>query len=88
MPELVKLLDLENLIVVADALNCQYEIANAIIEKNGNYVLALKSNKGTLYDDVKNISMKKVQIKLLQKMNYIESKKKKHIVKQKQENIF
>ena len=40
MPELVKLLDLENSIVVADALNCQYEIANAIIEKNGNYVLA------------------------------------------------
>lgn len=53
MPELVKLLDLENSIVVADALNCQYEIVNAIIEKSGNYVLALKSNKGTLYDNVK-----------------------------------
>ena len=53
MPELVKLLDLENSIVVADAMNCQFEIANAIREKNGNYVLALKSNKGTLYDDVK-----------------------------------
>ena len=53
MPELVNLLDLKDTIVVADALNCQYEIANAIIGKEGNYVLALKSNKGTLYDDVK-----------------------------------
>ena len=53
MPQLVNLLDLKDTIVVADALNCQFEIANAIIGKEGNYVLALKSNKGTLYDDVK-----------------------------------
>lgn len=52
MPELIKLLDLENTVITADALNCQYEIANTIIEKNGNYVLALKGNKGTLYEDV------------------------------------
>lgn len=52
MPELVKLLDLENTVITADALNCQYEIANTIIEKKGNYVLALKGNKGTLYEDV------------------------------------
>ena len=52
MPELVKLLDLENTIITVDALNCQYEIANTIIEKKGNYVLALKGNKGTLYEDV------------------------------------
>lgn len=53
MPELVKLLDLEDCVVTADAMNCQYEIANAIIEKKGNYVLALKGNKGDLYEDVK-----------------------------------
>ena len=53
MPELVKLLDLENCVVTADAMNCQYEIANSIIEKNGNYVLALKGNKGDLYEDIK-----------------------------------
>lgn len=52
MPELIKLLDLENSIITADALNCQYEIANTIIERKGNYVLALKGNKGTLYEDV------------------------------------
>ena len=52
MPELIKLLDLENTVIIADALNCQYEIANTIVEKKGNYVLALKGNKGTLYEDV------------------------------------
>ena len=52
MPELIKLLDLENTVVTADALNCQYEIANAIVEKKGNYVLAVKANKMDLYDDI------------------------------------
>lgn len=52
MPELIKLLDLENTVITAYALNCQYEIANTIVEKKGNYVLALKGNKGTLYEDV------------------------------------
>jgi len=52
MPELIILLDLENTVITADALNCQYEIANTIVEKKGNYVLALKGNKGTLYEDV------------------------------------
>ena len=35
MPELIKLLDLEDTIVTADALNCQYEIANEIVNKKG-----------------------------------------------------
>lgn len=52
MPELIKILDLEDTIITADALNCQYEIANAIVEKKGNYVLAVKGNKKDLYDDV------------------------------------
>ena len=52
MPELVKLLDLEDEVVTADALNCQYEIANAIVEKKGNYVLAVKGNKKDLYEDI------------------------------------
>ena len=52
MPELVKLLDLEDAVVTADALNCQYEIANAIVEKKGNYVLAVKGNKKDLYEDI------------------------------------
>lgn len=52
MPELIKLLDLEDTVITADALNCQYEIANTIIEKKGNYVLAVKGNKKDLYGDI------------------------------------
>jgi predicted transposase YbfD/YdcC len=36
----------------ADALNCQREIAQKIIDQAGDYGLALKRNQGTLYDDV------------------------------------
>ncbi len=36
----------------ADALKCQREIAQKIVDQGGNYVLALKGNQGTLYDDV------------------------------------
>ena len=50
MPELIKLLDLEDTVITADALNCQYEIANTIIEKGGNYVLSLKGNKSLSND--------------------------------------
>jgi len=39
-------------IVTADALNCQRAIAQQIVEQKGDYALALKTNQGTLYDDV------------------------------------
>lgn len=50
MPDLIELLDLKDCVITADALNCQKEIAEKIIDKGGNYVLAIKSNKGELYD--------------------------------------
>src|SRR5215213_4591010 len=38
--------------VTADALNCQREIAAQVIEQGGDDVLALKANQGTLFADV------------------------------------
>lgn len=52
MPELIDMLDLKDSVITADALNCQKEIAKKIIEKKGNYVLAVKSNKGELYQSI------------------------------------
>ena len=52
MPELIELLDLKDCIITADALNCQKETAKKIVEKQGNYVLAVKSNKGELYESI------------------------------------
>ena len=52
MPELIDLLDLKDTVITADALNCQTSIVDKIIEKKGNYVLAVKGNKGELYDAI------------------------------------
>jgi len=48
-PELLKLIDLEDAVVSADAILCQKEIAAQIIEQGGDYILALKGNQGSLY---------------------------------------
>ena len=47
VPKLLKMLCLKGTIVTADALNCQREIAQQIIEQGGDYALALKGNQGT-----------------------------------------
>jgi predicted transposase YbfD/YdcC len=51
-PELLKLLTLKGAVVTIDAMGCQKEIAATIVEKEADYVLALKGNQGTLSDDV------------------------------------
>ena len=38
--------------VTIDAMGCQKEIAQVITEQEADYVLALKENHQTLYDDV------------------------------------
>lgn len=47
--ELLALLDLEGAIVTADALHCRPDIAQAIRNRKGHYVLALKKNRGNLF---------------------------------------
>jgi predicted transposase YbfD/YdcC len=53
IPKLLRLLDLQGAIVTIDAMGCQKEIARAITAQGADYVLALKENHQTLYDDVK-----------------------------------
>lgn len=52
IPKLLEMLCLKGCIVTADALNCQRTIAASIVEKGGDYVLALKGNQRSLHDDV------------------------------------
>jgi predicted transposase YbfD/YdcC len=52
IPTLLELLDLEGCIVTIDAMGCQKEIAAAITEGGGDYVLALKGNHSVLHQDV------------------------------------
>jgi predicted transposase YbfD/YdcC len=53
VPELLRSLELAGCIVTADALHCQKNIAKEIIEADADFVLALKGNQGTAYDEVK-----------------------------------
>jgi predicted transposase YbfD/YdcC len=52
VPKLLEMLSLKGSIVTVDALNCQRQIAQQIVDQGGDYVLALKGNQGTLHDDV------------------------------------
>ena len=53
IPELLDLLELKGCIITIDAMGCQRAIAEKICSKKAGYVLALKANQNTLYDDVK-----------------------------------
>jgi predicted transposase YbfD/YdcC len=50
IPELLDLLDLRGCLVSIDAMGCQTEIAKKVVEKNGNYLLAVKENQKGLYE--------------------------------------
>ena len=49
----IKLFDLQGTIVTADALNTQRSVVDAIMERGGDYVLALKDNHKSLKKVVK-----------------------------------
>jgi predicted transposase YbfD/YdcC len=62
IPKLLELLDIVGAIATIDAMGCQHEIANKILSKNANYLLALKGNQGQLYNDVRLFFEKKPTI--------------------------
>jgi len=53
IPELLKILDLEDCVVTIDAIGCQKETVKQIVEKRADYVISLKGNQGTLHTDIK-----------------------------------
>lgn len=52
IPKLLEMMAIEGTIVTIDAMGCQRDIAQKIIDKKADYVLALKGNQGTLREDV------------------------------------
>jgi predicted transposase YbfD/YdcC len=52
LPALLKLLMLKGCIVTIDAMGCQTAIAQTIIDREADYVLALKENQETVYHEV------------------------------------
>jgi predicted transposase YbfD/YdcC len=52
IPKLLQMMAIEGAIVTIDAMGCQRDIAQQIVDKKADYVLALKGNQGSLCEDV------------------------------------
>ena len=52
IPKLLEMLAIDGAIVTIDAMGCQRDIAQKIVDKKADYVLALKGNQGSLREDV------------------------------------
>jgi len=52
IPKLLDMLAIEGAVVTIDAMGCQRAIAQKIVDKRADYILALKGNQGALRQDV------------------------------------
>ena len=52
IPALLAMMAIEGAIVTIDAMGCQRDIAQQILDQKADYVLALKGNQGTLREDI------------------------------------
>ena len=52
IPELLALLDLEGALVSIDAMGCQKDIAQQVIDGGGDYLLVVKENQGNLHKEI------------------------------------
>ena len=50
--ELIEMLDVKGMIITADAMHCKKETAEKIVNNGGDYVLQLKANQKSFYEDV------------------------------------
>jgi predicted transposase YbfD/YdcC len=55
IPKVLEMLELKGCIVTIDAMGCQKAIAEKIVERGGDYVLALKGNQSTLAEAVEEL---------------------------------
>ncbi len=53
IPDLLKLLDITGCIITIDAMGTQTEIAKQILDQGADYILCLKANHPTLWNEVK-----------------------------------
>lgn len=55
IPKLLRLLVIKGCLVTIDAMGCQTEIAEQIVEQGGDYLLAVKKNQKHLYEDIEHL---------------------------------
>ncbi|MDO5139053.1 MAG: ISAs1 family transposase [Oscillospiraceae bacterium] len=52
IPKMLDTLDIKGAVVTIDAMGCQADIAKKIVDRDANYLLALKKNQPSLYESV------------------------------------
>lgn len=77
IPTLLEMLTLTGCIVTIDAMGCQTEIAKKVIDKGGDYALALKKNQKGLYEGVK-VLFDKTQAEQFEARHYHKTVEKSH----------
>jgi len=55
IPKLLKTLQLQGCIITIDAMGCQKKIAKTVLEQGADYVLAVKGNQKTIYQDLQEL---------------------------------
>ena len=65
IPELLDILDLSGCLVTIDAMGCRTKIAAKVLEKEADYILAVKGNQGRLH----NAFESRLSLREIQKMN-------------------
>jgi predicted transposase YbfD/YdcC len=78
IPKLLEMLELKDATITIDAMGCQKDIAQKIIEKQGHYVFSLKGNQGTLQDDVRTFMDDLIADSSMQLYDYYETTEKSH----------
>jgi predicted transposase YbfD/YdcC len=58
IPKLLQMLEISGCLVTIDAMGCQTEIAQTIIDQQADYVLAVKANQPTLHDGIAEFFLK------------------------------
>ena len=77
IPQVLDVIEIKGQIVTIDAMGTQTAIAGKIRERRADYVLALKRNQGTLYEDVKLFLIEEKE-ELKKQGNYYRSIEKAH----------
>jgi predicted transposase YbfD/YdcC len=60
IPELLELLDVKGCLITIDAMGCQKKVAQKIVSKGADYLLAVKGNQGKLeakFDEYFDVNM-------------------------------
>ena len=55
MPKLLDLLDIRGCLIIIDDMGCQTKMAKKIVDKGGDYLLAVKGNQGRLFTKLNEI---------------------------------